>query len=149
MIYAFFPIIAAIFYGMAYPFIEKSMESINVATYIFWSGIVSAIAGLLLWQFKNEPISLSFLSEKMSIIAMVLAAIILPTLGWLLTIYSVKTTSAGYTVFAEISYPLFTLLFLFLFFGVRHFDWSILAGGALVMLGSFILIYGQLNGAQK
>lgn len=93
-------------------------------------------------KLKGEPLSFTFLESK-SALAIVLTAVIAPTLGWVFTMFAIKTTSATYASFAEISYPLFTLIFLFAFFGLRTIDWTIILGGALIMLGSFIMIYGQ------
>ncbi|MCK5284157.1 MAG: EamA family transporter [Alphaproteobacteria bacterium] len=144
MLYASFPIIAAVCYGLCFAFTQKLLESVNVATYIFLGGVASVFIALGLSKFKHEPISLSFMEDKYLLIV-ALIAVLVPSIGWLLTMYAIKNISASYAAFAEISYPLFTILFLFLFFGVRHFDWSILVGGGLVMFGSFILIYGQMN----
>lgn len=142
MIYAFFPIFAAMFYGLAFAFTEKALKLTNISTYM----ALSAIAGMLVMfgfiKLKGEPLSFTFLESK-SALAIVLTAVIAPTLGWVFTMFAIKTTSATYASFAEISYPLFTLIFLFAFFGLRTIDWTIILGGALIMLGSFIMIYGQ------
>ncbi len=142
MIYAFFPIMAAMFYGLAFAFTEKAMQMINVVTYMIVGSVVTIIMALGLTLVKDEPVKWDFLNNKEAFIP-VIVAVIAPALGWFFTIYAIKNTSAVYAAFSEISYPLFTLLFLFLFFGIRHFDWTILAGGSLVMIGSFILVYGQ------
>lgn len=130
------------FYGLAFAFTEKALKLTNISTYM----ALSAIAGMLVMfgfiKLKGEPLSFTFLESK-SALAIVLTAVIAPTLGWVFTMFAIKTTSATYASFAEISYPLFTLIFLFAFFGLRTIDWTIILGGALIMLGSFIMIYGQ------
>lgn len=143
---AYFPIMAAALYGLGFALIDKATQTINVTTYIFISASSGLLTAFLLWFFRYEPINFSFLSEKWQTLFIIAGAAIAPSLGWILTIYAVKNISPAYAAFAEISYPLFTLLFLFLLFGVKHFGWSILFGGGLIMLGSFIMVYGQALG---
>ena len=142
MIYAFFPIMAAMCYGLAFAFVEKAMETMNVVTYMLAGSVIGIVLAIGFAKIKGEPFDFAFMNDKTTLFY-ALMAILAPAIGWFLTIYAVKNTSASYAAFAEISYPLFTVLFLFLFFGVRHFDWTLLVGGGLIMLGSFILVYGQ------
>jgi drug/metabolite transporter (DMT)-like permease len=142
MIYVFFPIIAAMCYGMAFAFMEKALKITNISTYMCLSALAGICVMFTVIKIKGEPLSFDFLTDKVNI-AIVLTAVFAPTLGWLFTMFAIKTTSASYAAFAEISYPLFTLVFLFVFFGLRSVDWTVLMGGALIMLGSFIMIYGQ------
>ncbi len=148
MIYALFPIFAAICYALAYIFDEKALEKVNVATLMLSiTGIglpLSLAAVFILAKTKGESVDFSFLSDS-KLLAYIVFGALLGTLGFLFTLFAIQKTSASYTAFAEISYPLFTVLFLFLFFGARHFDWSLLLGGGLVLLGSIVLIYGQMR----
>jgi drug/metabolite transporter (DMT)-like permease len=144
MIYAFFPVFAAMLYGLAYAMADRAFKVTNITTYMLISYMFGLIMFLGVWKFKNEQISFSFLNNKYDAL-IVLASVSAPSLGWLFTMFAIQKTSASYAAFAEISYPLFTLLFLFLIFGIRHFDFSILVGGALVILGSAVLVSGQLK----
>jgi len=148
MIYVFLPVFAAIFYALTYIFLEKTMDKINLSTMLTVTTGIGTLAWIcvisVLIFIKKQPFQLELLKDT-SLLFYLLPASLLGTLGYLFTLYAVKNTSASYTAFAEISYPLFTVLFLFLFFGVRQFDWSLLLGGGLVLLGSFILIYGQMR----
>ncbi len=144
IVLAFFPIVAAMFYGMAFIFTEKAMQSINVASYIFLVALVELLLALGLMKFKAEPLTWDFMQNKIDF-TIVLIAVMSPALGWLFTTYAIKNTSAVYAAMGEISYPIFTVLFAFLFFGVRNFDWTVFLGGVLIMAGSFILVYGQIH----
>lgn len=144
MIYVFFPIAAAMFYGMAFALMERALQATNVVTYMVMSALVTLPLITILALIKKEAVSFDFLSSKASL-AIVIAAVIAPAFGWFLTAYAIKNTNAAYAAFAEVSYPLFTILFLFLFFGIKHFDWHLFTGGLLVIAGSFILILGQLS----
>jgi len=148
MIYAFFPIFAAMFYGLAFAFTEKALKLTSISTYMALSAAMGVVVMGIFIKLKSETLSFEFLNNKTSA-AIVLTAILAPTLGWVFTMFAIKTTSASYAAFAEISYPLFTVAFLFVFFGLRGIDWTILVGGALIMLGSGLLIYGQSKGVSK
>ena len=146
MIYLFFPIFAATIYALTYIYSEKVLEVSNAASLL----VVQIVVGTLAWFgiiaglvfYNKQSLNFTALQEPKLLIFAVLSGI-LGSLGFVFTLFAVQKVSASYTAFAEISYPLFTILFLFLFFGLRHFDWSLLFGGVLIMLGSFILIYGQ------
>ena len=144
MLTAFLPIIAAMFYGLSFAFTEKAFKIINVSTYLFWGGVLAFVSCALLMKLKSESLIFD-MAGNWSNFWIVAVAVTAPSIGWVLTIFAIKNTSASYAAFAEISYPLFTLLVLFLVFGVRQFDWNIIAGGALIMAGSFIMISGQLS----
>lgn len=142
MLFAFFPLVAAMFYGLAFAMAEKALNITNVLTYMVINTGTGLLVLLYLFHVKGEALNFSFAQDKRDIAFMVMAAGA-PSLGWLFTLFAVRNTSALYASFAEISYPLFAVLFLFLFFGLRSIDWTILLGGGLIMLGSFIMLYGQ------
>lgn len=144
MIYAFLPLGAAMLYGLAFALMERVLQVTNVFTYMLMGGILFLPMIGLLSILKKEPIDFGFLHDK-SQLFMVFVAVVAPSLGWLLTAYTIKNVNASYAAFAEISYPLFTVLFAFLLLGVRQFDWHVLAGGALILIGSSVLVYGQLK----
>ncbi|MGH1398050.1 MAG: EamA family transporter [Alphaproteobacteria bacterium] len=141
-IYLFFPIFAAMFYGLAFAFTEKALKLTNVSTYLAISIVSGALIMLAFIKLKGEPLNFDFVKNK-STLAIVLTSVIAPSLGWIFTTFAIKTTSASYAAFAEISYPLFTVLFLFTFFGLRAIDWTTIAGGLLIMTGSFLMIWGK------
>ena len=143
MIYAFFPIVAAMFYGLAFAFTESALKLTNVATYMIVSLGVLILTVFGLMYIKGEKADFAF-AKNPADLAIVLVAVTAPALGWLLTTYGIKNVNASFAAFAEISYPLFTILFLFLFFGQRAFDWTTLVGGLLILTGSSVLVLGQL-----
>ncbi len=144
MIFAFFPLIAAMSYGIAFAFSEHALKMTNVMTYMFLSSCVGLMSIFGLYFLKGERIEASFISDPRSIL-IVMIAVAAPSLGWLFTLFAVKNTNASYAAFAEISYPLFTVLALFIFFGYRMMAWQTLLGGVLIMIGSCIMVWGQLR----
>lgn len=148
MIYALFPILAAMCYASAYIFGEKVLQKTNMASML----LLTAPLGFLTWlaaiwflnKYQNQSLNFSSFNNKQTLFFAV-AISVLGTLGYIFTLFSLQKVSATYTATAEVSYPLFTILFLWLFFGEKQFDLSILCGGLLVLLGSFTLIYGQIK----
>lgn len=146
----FFPFIAAALYGLGYVLVERTMESINVFTYMVIGILATLIALVGIWYFKGEAFSFNIPeANKWPTFAIIFLAAMAPTLGWVFTVYAIKDISPLYTAFAEVSYPLFIPLFAFLLFGARHLQWQTLLGGALIMAGAAVLILGQLSFTQN
>lgn len=141
---ALLPIFAALFYGMAFALMERALQTVNVVTYMLLGVIISLPLVMVLAAVRHEHISFDFLTRWQDVL-LVTAAVIAPALGWFLTAYTIKSIGGAYAAFAEVSYPLFTILFLFLFFGIKQFDWHLLVGGLMVVAGSSILVLGQLG----
>lgn len=142
MVYIFFPLFAAMFYGLAFAFTEKALKLVDISTYLILGALAGVAMASSLVVLRGQPLSFDFINNTKSL-AVVAVAVLAPSFGWLFTMFAIKTTSASYAAFAEISYPLFTVLFLALFFGLRTLDWTIILGGALIMGGSFLMIWGQ------
>ncbi len=139
-----FPFIAAMFYGLGYVLIEKVMGiHMNAATFLTLNTLAYIPLIGVLVVFRNEPLDFSTLMTNWPVFLMIMVAAAAPSLGWLFTIYAIKNTSALYTAFAETSYPVFTIAFGFLIFGIRQWDMTTLMGGALIMAGAAIMIFGQ------
>jgi len=43
MIYLFFPLFAAMFYGLAFAFTEKALKLVNISTYLMLSGATGPV----------------------------------------------------------------------------------------------------------
>lgn len=139
-----FPFIAAMFYGLGYILIEKIVGiHMNTATFLTLNTITCIPLIVFLVVAKNEPIEFSGLMTHWRIVVMIMVAALAPSLGWLFTIHAIKNSSALYTAFAETSYPVFTIAFGFLIFGMRQMDFTTFIGGLLIMMGAIVMIYGQ------
>ncbi len=144
------PFMAALLYGLGYVMIERVVGiNINATSFLIVSTVAQAfvILGLFIW--KNEDIDLSGLMPNWQVLLIVIIAGLAPCIGWAITIYSIKHISALYTALAETSYPLFTLAFGFLLFGIRQFNMTTFLGGALILAGAAIMIYGQSSEQQN
>lgn len=138
------PFFASAFYGLSYVFMEKTLGIyLNPTTFLFFNTLAEVIAIALLIYVQGEDLDLRTATASWPIFLMVIAAATLPIGGWLLTIYSIRYLSALYTALAETSYPLFTLAFGFMLFGMRQFNLTTMCGGALILVGAGVMIYGK------
>ena len=138
------PFIASMLYGLGYVLLEKVVGvHVNPATFLLLNTIAGALTIIPLVLWKGEAIELSAIVTHWSVFLMVVVAAFAPSLGWLATIYAIKNSSALYTALAETSYPLFTMAFGFLLFGIKQLNLVTFAGGMLVLVGAAIMIYGQ------
>lgn len=148
MFLLFLPLLAAACYGLGYVFLERASSSVSLSTFLLLSIPFEILVILMMHITKAGEVNFSFLNglfQNSSLLWTIILAVILPTIGWVFTIYAVQNVSATYTAFAEISYPLFTVVFLAGFFGVKQFNAPILLGGLLILIGSALLVYGQLR----
>lgn len=144
MIYALLPIFAAMFYGVAFALLDRALQVTNVVTYLLLAAIIMLPMVIGVAAFRHEHISFDFISRWQDL-ALVMAAVLAPAIGWILTSYTIQNIGGAYAAFAEVSYPLFTVMFLFLFFGVKQFDWHLIVGGLMIIAGSALLVFGQVS----
>ncbi len=140
----FLPFLAAVFYGLSYAMTEKVMKDSGISTYMLascFTGIIAVLAVHFLTPFK---INFSALIDIKSS-SMIFVATWITTFAWLATLFAIKGISANYAAIGEISYPLFTVLFGYLFFN-RTIDWSLALGALLIIGGSFLIVSDRLKG---
>lgn len=138
------PFMASVLYGLCYVFLEKTLGLyINPVTFMVANLLCNAVVILSLIYWKQESVDFSQVAGHGMLMLVVFIAAAAPTLGWVMTIYSIKNTSALYTALAETSYPLFTLAFGLLIFGIKTPNFTTLAGGFLILVGAAIMIYGK------
>ena len=143
MIYIFLPFLSAALYGLSYVLLEKLLQSVSMLTFMITSCFCMMITIGVFSAFRPDLISLDFAQDK-KVLLMFAAAIIVGIAGWIGTLIGLQNTSATYVAFAEISYPIFTVLFLFLLFGEFQFTWHSLLGGILILAGSVVLVFSQI-----
>lgn len=143
MVYILLPFISAAFYGLSYVLLEKLLQSVSLLTFMFTSCFCMVITVGIFSAFRPDMISLDFVQDK-KVLLMFAAAILVGIAGWIGTLIGLQNSSATYVAFAEISYPIFTILFLFLLFGEFQFTWHSLLGGILILAGSVVLVLSQI-----
>lgn len=149
MLYAVFPVIAAALYGLCYVLIERATQQVSLTAYYIVSALFGVFFAFTHGYLRNESFPFSYIRENQGVLILMLLATVCGYSGWFFTTYAMKNISAPYAAFGEISYPLFTLFFAWAIFGGRHVDMTTIVGGILIMIGSFILVYGQLRIGQE
>jgi drug/metabolite transporter (DMT)-like permease len=142
----FAPFLAAIGWGVQYAVFGHALKSLSVpalmlATAIIWP-ITLVIVSLSVSWISGEPIDFKPLATR-SVQITFFATIFLSSMVWVLTLLATKHISPTYAALGEISFPLFTALFAWLFYGDKQWNWTILAGAVLLLAGSFLIIQGQ------
>ncbi len=142
--YVYFPLFSAIGYGLLYVFLHRAYEGVNVITYFFWGGVMQVAVALLVWfALKDQKIVFNLTQIETQPLLFFIGALTVASVAWLLALYGIKNTSPIYTAFVEVSFPLFTVLFMFLIGGLRQIDLTTIAGGVLIIIGAFILMLAQ------
>lgn len=144
IVFLIMPFFASMLFGICYVLIERTIGiHINPVTFLLINAIalLACVAGLVV--FKGEVISFKGMFSSTPILLMTLIAISTAVVGWVLSVYAIKNVSAVYTAFSETSYPLFTLAFGFLLFGMRSYSLSTICGGLLILVGAVIMITGH------
>lgn len=142
--YLFLPFMAAALYGLGYILIERLLKGVSIVSYMTLNSIFFTAILLILSVIRREEGMFSIFLEK-NTASLFLAALFVNASAWIMTLLSLKNNSAVYTSFAEISYPLFVVIFLFLIFGIRQWNGMTLLGGAVIFFGSLIIIAAQIK----
>src|SRR5262245_30514952 len=137
-LYLVFPFMSAALYGLGYVLIERLLKATSILTFTFFSALTLTVICGAIGLFRKDTFSLEFLSDQKAAILFV-CTIAANAGGWIITQLALKHTSAEFVSFSELTYPIFTLFFLFVLFGQHQFNWQTLLGGALVMAGAVVL----------
>lgn len=138
------PFVASLMYGLCYVVLEKTLGiAVNPVTFLVLNLFCNLSVIIALMVFKGEVVDFSQVTSNAGLALMVFVAAAAPTLGWVMTIYSIKNMSALYTALAETSYPIFTLAFGLLFFGIKTPNITTFVGGFMILAGAAIMIYGK------
>lgn len=138
------PFVAAMCYALGYVLVERSVgPSISPASFMVVNTLAGIVFILALVFIKGEPLDFSGMAQGWPMFFTILIAAAAPSFGWVLSIYAIKNVSAIYTALGEASYPLFTLAFGFLLFGIKTINLTTLLGGGLIMAGAVVMIVGQ------
>ena len=133
---------AAIVWGMHYPLIDFAMKRLSVYSVL----LISVLPVLFLM-----PVFLRDLARDVDVFKLLptneqwlVAAIgLTSTLGAVLLYLSVNSKNATLASLIEITYPVFVVLFAYLFFRQVHVNTSVILGGLMIMLGAGLIIYNN------
>jgi drug/metabolite transporter (DMT)-like permease len=131
---------AAIIWGIHYPLIDFAMKRLSVYSVLLISVIPIVLAIPLFTRqlgrdaeiFRMLPVN-----EQWMIAAIGATS----TLGAVLLYLSINSKNATLASLIEITYPLFVVIFAYLFFRQLHLTPSVVIGGLMIMAGAGLIIY--------
>jgi drug/metabolite transporter (DMT)-like permease len=133
---------AAIIWGIHYPLIDFAMKRISVYTVL----LISVLPVLFLM-----PVFIRDLARDVDVFKLlptneqwlVAATGLTSTLGAVLLYLSVNSKNATLASLIEITYPVFVVLFAYLFFRQVHVNTSVILGGLMILIGAGLIIYNN------
>ena len=133
---------AAIIWGIHYPLIDFAMKRLSVYSVL----LISVLPVLFLM-----PMFLRDLARDIEVFKLLptneqwlVAAIgLTSTLGAVLLYLSVNSKNATIASLIEITYPVFVVLFAYLFFRQVNVNTSVILGGLMILIGAGLIIYNN------
>jgi drug/metabolite transporter (DMT)-like permease len=133
---------AAIIWGIHYPLIDFAMKRLSVYSVL----LISVLPVLFLMPMflrdvarDVEVFKLLPTNEQWLVAAIGLTS----TLGAVLLYLSVNSKNATLASLIEITYPVFVVLFAYLFFRQVHVNTSVILGGLMILIGAGLIIYNN------
>ena len=133
---------AAIIWGIHYPLIDFAMKRLSVYSVL----LISVLPVLFLMPMflrdvarDVEVFKLLPTNEQWLVAAIGLTS----TLGAVLLYLSVNSKNATVASLIEITYPVFVVLFAYLFFRQVHVNTSVILGGLMILIGAGLIIYNN------
>jgi drug/metabolite transporter (DMT)-like permease len=140
----FLPLVAACATGLNYAMNGRIMLVLSMPTWICIFGTASIVVALALHAFSPMKIDFSLALARPTIFY-ILISLAASICAWLCMLTVLKNISATYAAIGEISYPFFAALFAYLIFQAHELDWKMAVGGALIMIGSVIVITDKIR----
>ncbi len=144
MAWFYFALGTAIVWGIGYALSEKVMHQGVSPFFFLLVEFLIFIPILLVLNIKTDGIreSTQALYQGNTVLWIsFVGAIIAFILGNIFIMQAINLKNATYANLIEISYPVFTILFTYLFFKNFHLNWTTLAGGALIFCGALLIVY--------
>ena len=140
MLYA---IAAVLLWGSSYAasgFILRS--TIEPLVFYFFYSLAGIVTATLVYFFRAKNISLLLQIRNLEFThaGWFLFALVTSSLGAWMTYEAMGAKNATLASLVEISYPLFVVLFTWLFFRDFQLHWMTFLGGAFVIVGVFLII---------
>jgi drug/metabolite transporter (DMT)-like permease len=140
MEWLYYGIAASLFWGLSYSICGEILKSISTTSLIF----IEMLFGLLVFSvfifFNNPHNDILAVSNNKRLFFLVLLEIIVFIFGNYLAWQTVKMApNPGIAALIESTYPLFAIIFSYIFFRVYDMNIYTIIGGLLVLLGIFII----------
>lgn len=132
--------LASALWGLTYTLDEKVLEDLPPVKVYFLHCVVGMFISGSVWLANGgRPLGLLPSSAETANRRILLASMLIGCIAGLAIVISIVRLGASLAAILEISYPIFVLVFSWLLFG-KTTNRSVLVGGALIFLGSAIII---------
>ncbi len=133
---------AAITWGIYYPLVDMALKRISVYSIILLSMIPVLLALPIFMKTVSDDIetvkALPF-SEQGVILSLGLIGLF----GEVMVYLAITGKNATLASLIEMTYPVFVVLFAYIFYRQMHVTASVLAGGVMILIGSGLIIYNN------
>ena len=133
---------SALIWGIHYPLIDFAMKRLSVYSVLLLSVIpIFLLMPLFLREIADDLDTYKVLpsSEQWMIAAIGITS----TLGAVFLYISINNKNATLASLIEMTFPLFVVLFAYLFFKQWHVNSSVVIGGIMILSGSGLIIYNN------
>ncbi|MCB1652326.1 MAG: EamA family transporter [Alphaproteobacteria bacterium] len=142
MAWFIFALGTAICWGAGYALTEKLLHS-GLSGSLFLTILYALSLPVFLcaaWYDGTLKASLNMFPD-MRLFLVLTGTVLFFALGNLLIMQAIIMKDASHANLIEITYPVFTILFTYLFFKNVHIDWTTALGGLLILGGAALIIY--------
>ena len=132
----------AVIWGIHYPLIEFAVKRISIYSVLLISVLpVLFLMPVFMRTLANDIDTYRLLptSEQLIIATVSLTS----TLGAVLIYVTIDNKNATLASLIEITYPIFVVLFAYLFFKQLHVNASVIIGGVMILSGAGLIIYNN------
>jgi drug/metabolite transporter (DMT)-like permease len=133
---------AAVVWGLHYPLIDHALERVSLFSVLFLTAIpILLLIPFFLPQLAADVRVFAALGwrERLPILGLALTSLLASTLLFA----SIDAKNATLAGLIEITYPLFIVVFAYLLFREFHLNAKVAFGGALIMAGAAIVVWGS------
>lgn len=133
---------AAVTWGIYYPLVDMALKKISLFSVILLSMIpVFLVLPLFVRTVSQdiETVKLLPTSEQWVIVSLGLIGLF----GEVMVYMAISGKNATLASLIEMTYPLFVVVFAYLFYREMHVTTSVLIGGLMILIGSGLIIYNN------
>ena len=133
---------AAITWGIYYPLVDMALKRISLYSVVLLSMIPVLLAmPLFIRTLSNdiETVKALPVSEQWVIVSLGLIGLF----GEVMVYLAISGKNATLASLIEMTYPLFVVIFAYLFYRQLHVNTSVFVGGLMILVGAGIIIYNN------
>ena len=133
---------AAVTWGVYYPLVDMALKRISLYSII----LLSMIPVLLVLPFFLKTVSDDLETVKMLPASeqwVIVSLGVIGLFGEVMVYLAITGKNATLTSLIEMTYPVFVVLFAYIFYRQMHVTASVFVGGLMILVGSGLIIYNN------